>query len=364
MKFPALFLVCTSALALMPIPLCNFQAHAAEPTVQSGTLIIPGISIGTMQLGDTHADFVKTLGEPSFKRQRSVGIEEAIWDLNPAEVDSSKNPDNDRVHVIYASGKAIQIGVTSSKYRAPGGFTTRNTLAQFLQGFKNIKKSVYKIKDTEDASEYELYFYDDVDSGISFMLGTQDYFDHSSMPYSIYVHHSDNSVMPDMGASPVSGEYSKPQKSKVVPPKARRMSEAERREKFLSAGYVREAVQIYTDSLPLMSNMLNYMRHERDGNPLPRSVWRPTLDNLESNARRYKSIKVVPTTMKRAHSYAIEYANNTIEYVRLLRLWANTGDQDYVFQSQPYVSASNHYLELMTAEYERVIGKIERGGTQ
>ena len=68
--------------------------------------------------------------------------------------------------------------------------------------------------------------------------------------------------------------------------------------------------------------------------------------------------------MKKAHSYAIEYANNTIEYVRLLRLWANTGDQDYVFQSQPYVSASNHYLELMAAEYERVIGKIERGGTQ
>ena len=249
MKSPILFLVCASALVTLPSQFSSIQAHASELIIQSGTLIVPGVSIGTMQLGDPHQKFVETLGKPMIMRQRSVGIEEAIWDLNPTEADSSKNPDNDRVHVIYASGKAIQIGVTSFKYRAPGGFTTRNTLAQFFQGFKNITPTVYKIKDVDDASEYELYFYDEVDSGIAFMLGTQDYFDHSSKPYSIYIHRVGKPVMPDMGASPTSGKYSKPQKSKVIPPQPRRMSEAERREKFLSAGYVREAVQIYTRPL-------------------------------------------------------------------------------------------------------------------
>jgi hypothetical protein len=183
-----------------------------ETPATKNVAVVPGESIGNINLGAGSGEIANLLGKPTVTYERGVGMKEVVW-YSPIKPGSELT---DEIHVLYSSDVAIQIKVTAPEYTVPGGFTTGLKLAQAVQQFKNLKLTAFDMT-TEGESGYAAYYYDDVDKGLAFEIDTQDYFDHSIAVDALILHRPGYPVKPDKGASPIKPTANQPLKPEPPP---------------------------------------------------------------------------------------------------------------------------------------------------
>lgn len=147
--------------------------------------IVPGQRIGKIEIGMSRQAVHKTFGQPGGAyRLRARGYRGEYWF-------SSDN--SNTLRVFYdPSGRVSQVSVTSPRFTTPEGLTTRSSLSEIKQHYRNLKVLRF-------AARANIDYYDAVGEGIAFEL-TQRYDSHSSQAmrlYAILIHKPGNSVLPE-----------------------------------------------------------------------------------------------------------------------------------------------------------------------
>jgi dUTPase len=146
--------------------------------------IEPGRRIGKIELGASRAVVHQTLGKPSATYRAPGGMSGEVWMATTG---------ND-VRIVYRNGRVVQIKATSSSFATPEGLTTKSSLAEVQQHYKNL----VKISRFAHGSGGGLIdYYDDVRRGIAFEFTSVDSETPNFKPYAIVVHRPGQRVMPE-----------------------------------------------------------------------------------------------------------------------------------------------------------------------
>ncbi|MDQ3812588.1 MAG: hypothetical protein M3347_01400 [Armatimonadota bacterium] len=159
--------------------------------------VVPGRSVGKVRLGMTRTTVHQKLGKPGKTARWRSGLVQDSWLASPVKEFDERT----FVHVLYKKNKAIQIEFNSPRFVTTTGISMRSSLAQFRAKHKKPRVRAYVYADP-DGSGYVGYYYDDVKRGLTFELGTQDYFDARATPHSLRVHLPGRPVLPDPGGKP------------------------------------------------------------------------------------------------------------------------------------------------------------------
>lgn len=120
------------------------------------TPLTPGTGAGGTRLGGAQADVRKQLGKPARSFPTHGGCSADTW-----------RTDGEEVEVVYRSGRAVQIKVTSERFRTRNGLSTASPFAQIRRLHPHLKRTMY-LYDMETGKGLD--YYDDVRQGIAFVF--------------------------------------------------------------------------------------------------------------------------------------------------------------------------------------------------
>jgi hypothetical protein len=173
------------------------------------TAILPGERLGDVKLGATSAEVRELLGEPTESIPRGEGFKEDIWAYPMNGMDGETE-----LRVSYGSDRVIQVEATSPDYVTVDALSTRSRLWQVLLKRKNCQVAAYAIWSSPE-DRYDAYYYDDISGGIAFVVGTNDYFNHSAQITAIAVHNPGRRAIPVQGARSIIPTRNQPRKPNV-----------------------------------------------------------------------------------------------------------------------------------------------------
>ena len=185
-------------LACMAMVFCAIGSANADSFT-----VVPGRSVGKIQLGAARTAVLKILGKPSKSVKWRSGPTQDTWLGPKPPADQYGYADlPDFLNVIYKNNKVVQIEFSSSKFKTSSGISTRSSLAQFRSKYGKPRVRAYGYDDPNGGG-YIGYYYDAVAKGIAFEFGVQDEFDATTTANSIRVHLSGVNVLPNPGGEPM-----------------------------------------------------------------------------------------------------------------------------------------------------------------
>lgn len=176
---------------LTPCLLCLFLIGEARA---QNFVVVPGVSVGDVRLGDARTAVLKRMGKPTKTSRPAKGLVRDEW-LGAEPPDLSGEMRLFLV-VTYRASKAAQIEFNSPRFETADGFSVRDTLAQFRRRYGRTRTAAFGYED------FVGYYYDATRRGLTFMVGIQDYFDDRVRATSLIVHPPGAPVIPDAGGTP------------------------------------------------------------------------------------------------------------------------------------------------------------------
>lgn len=166
---------------------------AALPVHAAGKLIRPGRSVGDVTLGSTRPAIQKLLGKPSETKTYKGGLVEDRWNSRLKNAAGF----NYYMTVMFKTGKAIQIKITSSEYETQQQYSTATALSLWKKTYKGMRESTYGY-DFPHIS-YAATYYDAVQTGIAFVKSSRDDWKGNESADAIVIHRAGQRVIAEPG---------------------------------------------------------------------------------------------------------------------------------------------------------------------
>jgi hypothetical protein len=188
------------------IVFCTFLCWAAaslpaqtplKKLLANKLLLIPGQSVGSIQLGMTRQEVHALLKKPdtSFHYARNKNIPNHHTYLIDTWFEETDEDDQEGIRVIYDTKNiVIQIESMIGSGYTISGVTMKTSVAKFRRIYPDFWLRVYSI------GEYVSYNYIAKAEGITFSFGAQDIFGRTTQPRFLIIHKPNTLIIPGEGA--------------------------------------------------------------------------------------------------------------------------------------------------------------------
>ncbi|OLE52182.1 MAG: hypothetical protein AUG51_19710 [Acidobacteria bacterium 13_1_20CM_3_53_8] len=158
----------------------NATVNATSQATSS--LIVPGRSIGPVQLGDTreyaqqvfgavfgnkyYDEYTYQYSQPCWPQQCCEGVTQMHW-LDYMKTQSDVQVQNG-IYVYVSKGRVIQIVAATNRYATANGITSSSSPDQIRRQYPNLQSFVRLGYHTEAEGGRDIVFWDDLNGGIAF----------------------------------------------------------------------------------------------------------------------------------------------------------------------------------------------------
>ncbi|MCC9136485.1 hypothetical protein ACFSKU_06500 [Pontibacter silvestris] len=161
----------TSTSSTAPTDTTTLETTPAKDTTDSLYMIVPGESIGQVEIGST-AEQVSNILSKADSGDAAMGKAVSFW--------LSNSPDTPKHMVAVYSSRSMgtgninlrtrQVLVTSPRFTTPDGISTGSTMGEIRQQYNHLKPVGYY----PDKQQKRVYIYDDAAQGITFEITETD----------------------------------------------------------------------------------------------------------------------------------------------------------------------------------------------
>lgn len=179
------------------------KALDVKAVTKDFNLIVPGVRIGPVGIGDSETKVIKAIGEPEQKLRygRDITITNyANINENPEKPYSVFDYVEDRARIFYARGRVIQIDVSAKIYRTAEGLGPEDSIGKVLRSHTAMRRAAYGFG---ERGAFLTHIYDDVKRGIAFVVdSTTLTYDHSQETFWATVHQPGKQALPQKNVKP------------------------------------------------------------------------------------------------------------------------------------------------------------------
>ena len=170
-------------LLVFGVLLGSMVASAQSPS-SDHLLIVPGKSVGSLALGDTHARALELYPfkhdvDQEFKQEPGCGSE-----LNFVDLSSPKQVGN--VFIRFRNDRVFQIDVASNRYKTNSGISTDSSPQEIRKAYPHLRVYILSNITSEALHDKPLIYWIGEDDGIAFAF-VEARGVHKRVPYEIIV---------------------------------------------------------------------------------------------------------------------------------------------------------------------------------
>jgi hypothetical protein len=172
-----------TALALV----CGAADRCAAQAAGNGPVIVPGVGMGQVRLGEGLEELHQSIGTPKLTDPSFGGTFSEVWRSGPVFGGRRQNgPEELQVYFAHDGDSAVvrQIRVSSPYYTTATGISIRNTFSEIQNAFPNLRRDNELTETMNNGrSEKAVEIFVDRSSGIAFEFRTGEQIDPEQTGY-------------------------------------------------------------------------------------------------------------------------------------------------------------------------------------